>query len=684
MYVSGAFWISLNEMKCKILAVFTALAVFMFPSIIATGQNVKGSGKNRWSFRVKDEVIYYDSAMLSEPYVLSKDERVIVDDLHLLPFSDHAHVLLYMRALFEMERNNYARALDYLEQCDSQFIYRHLFAPERLAFESTIKNLIGYSYWKLEEYDKAFVFLYKVDSLNQIIGDAEQCIIAKFVLSENHRILGQYADALHDLKTGEKYLKTLSDFYYVHYYIKNISLNNQYFTETLDSSLLVTSERYLNDLFNDKRIVKYKVALAHAHSEKGFLHKVFRRHEAAIQSNRMAEKFFFAEHKFENVLDQQVNILHLYCDLGKYHNAISLGDTILDSMKIKPEYRRKIEVYQELALANKALGNHQGACLLLEKFIAAKVEEDKAKYSKSLAEVSQKYQAKTKDQEIKLITERRNFAEKDSRQKSLQLFISVLISLLVIFGLVFSVIQYYAMKKAKRKIEEQKLIVDRINLLNQKIFTVISHDFKGPMLSLDLLLKMNDRQKMEPSQFETYTENIRGNLKEANLILENLLSWSKIELGHYNFQDISSNVGIIASEIVTHLHSLLVKKSLKVENEIPEGTILPVSPDILKIIFRNLLSNAVKYSHYGSKVRIGYLQETSTFFVQDFGIGIANEQQQNLFTKQVEPKMGTNLETGYGIGLYFVYELLLKYGGAIRVESETGVGTTFFFSFNKY
>jgi len=99
---------------------------------------------------------------------------------------------------------------------------------------------------------------------------------------------------------------------------------------------------------------------------------------------------------------------------------------------------------------------------------------------------------------------------------------------------------------------------------------------------------------------------------------------------------------------------------------------------LLRHILSNLLSNAIKYSPTGSTVNFELTRQNTQaiFQIQDFGIGIPEEDQQHLFESFHRAKNVVNIP-GTGLGLAIVKRSVDLCGGKITAKSEVGVGTTF-------
>ena len=226
------------------------------------------------------------------------------------------------------------------------------------------------------------------------------------------------------------------------------------------------------------------------------------------------------------------------------------------------------------------------------------------------------------------------------------------------------------------KIEMANKDLERQHLLNQKIFSVISHDFRGPILSLNLVLnKFKDSSTNE--KFNKYLKDINTSVHNANTVLNNLLNWAKTEIALESFDKSDCLVNEVVLKTEAELEEKLKEKNLEIIKQISENARIMLPHDILQIALRNLISNAIKFSYTDSKIEILYDQDKNSLTVKDFGVGISPEKQALLFNNQVNAGVGTSKEEGFGIGLYIVSELLYKYNFKINVKSKLNEGTIF-------
>ena len=106
---------------------------------------------------------------------------------------------------------------------------------------------------------------------------------------------------------------------------------------------------------------------------------------------------------------------------------------------------------------------------------------------------------------------------------------------------------------------------------------------------------------------------------------------------------------------------------------------------MLETVLRNLLSNAIKFSYENSEINISVENADSKYIVSvvDNGVGIPKERIDTIFSMDAKSTIGTQGETGNGLGLAVCDRMVRKNGGEIFVESEPDKFTKFYFTINK-
>lgn len=215
---------------------------------------------------------------------------------------------------------------------------------------------------------------------------------------------------------------------------------------------------------------------------------------------------------------------------------------------------------------------------------------------------------------------------------------------------------------------------------------MVSHDLKGPLATVKGMLHVLEediKAQLPPQSLPSDVNDTLTHIRSATVRLEQLvagvLEYSKI--GAKDEVSESIDLSAVLRELTQHLSPTL--HSLGAELSLPSELPTVVGEHVwLYQIFSNLLGNAIKYRDPARPLRIevtarmGVLAREVVVAVKDNGLGIPKDKLDDIF-RPFHRAHGKQIE-GTGIGLASVKRMLEKCGGAVRVESETGVGSTFF------
>jgi two-component system sensor histidine kinase/response regulator len=238
---------------------------------------------------------------------------------------------------------------------------------------------------------------------------------------------------------------------------------------------------------------------------------------------------------------------------------------------------------------------------------------------------------------------------------------------------------------AKRIIVRQNEELKRTISNRDKMYSVIAHDLRSPMASIRMVLNL----AVNVVSPDVVGDEIFGLLDKANReseethdLLDNLLKWTKSQTGRLNvvYQDIDLDDIVPGAVDIFKMIAEMKKIDLKY---IPAEEKLTVhgDNDMIKTILRNFLSNAIKFTPEGKAIEVFYKHEGdfARISVRDYGVGIAPERVESIFTKG-ETSYGTGGEEGSGLGLQLCQDFARKNGGDTMVESTVGEGSTFSFT----
>lgn len=177
------------------------------------------------------------------------------------------------------------------------------------------------------------------------------------------------------------------------------------------------------------------------------------------------------------------------------------------------------------------------------------------------------------------------------------------------------------------------------------------------------------------------------NGKNPEKMMKYILSSSKQISQIYNdihfsaFNDINESMeekfhlNSLIEDSVEFFNDISVTKNINIEAKIEEHEVYMDRTKAQKLV-NNLLSNAIKYSKNNSTIKVSL--ENNIFKVKDFGIGISENEQKEIFKRF---KRGKNIEGGFGIGLDIVNRICKSYNLKINLDSKENQGSTFSIDF---
>ena len=235
-----------------------------------------------------------------------------------------------------------------------------------------------------------------------------------------------------------------------------------------------------------------------------------------------------------------------------------------------------------------------------------------------------------------------------------------------------------ALKASEAKLKD-------LNATKDKFFSIIAHDLKGPfngIIGLSEILK-EEAENLDVSSITEYAAMIHSSALQSHRLLENLLSWARIQEGKMSFKPVSNELYSVVSEVILLFKDISGRKKIDIINKVPFLLNVTADTEMLKTILRNLISNAVKFTGINGKVRISASAGTSEveIVVGDNGGGIRADNLCKLFSiDNAFTTRGTENEKGTGLGLVLCKEFVERHGGCISVKSKSGKGSKFKFT----
>ncbi|MCX6077328.1 MAG: response regulator [Campylobacterales bacterium] len=229
---------------------------------------------------------------------------------------------------------------------------------------------------------------------------------------------------------------------------------------------------------------------------------------------------------------------------------------------------------------------------------------------------------------------------------------------------------------AQRKLEQRS-----------EFFASMSHEIRTPMNAIiGLSQTLLQDNTLSREQLET-VKTIHQSSNMLLTIINDILDFSKIEAGKISLEKISFDLNMILSYLADMMSLKAKEKGIKLTFVIDHNIGKNYLGDPLRIsqVLLNLLSNAVKFTNKGGVTlrikTVDSAEESSTveFEVSDTGIGLREEEIQNLFQSYSQASSDTSRKFGgTGLGLTISKKLVEIMNGKIWVKSEFGKGSSFF------
>lgn len=232
---------------------------------------------------------------------------------------------------------------------------------------------------------------------------------------------------------------------------------------------------------------------------------------------------------------------------------------------------------------------------------------------------------------------------------------------------------------ANQEIADQKQQLEVSNRMKNKLFSLVSHDMRGPLNGLVGLVEVLDKDQISREQVASFTSQLKTKIRDSVLVLNRLLQWSHAQLDEVRVQKEVFLLSDLIDENIALFEEQLTNKQLQIHKDLQETRVY-ADREMIDTIIRNLIANGIKFtgerkSLFISGQTLGHVTELK---IRDEGVGM-NPDWFNHFTEndKLHSEPGTDGERGFGLGLLICRDFIKMNGGTLVCESEIGKGTTF-------
>jgi signal transduction histidine kinase/CheY-like chemotaxis protein len=243
------------------------------------------------------------------------------------------------------------------------------------------------------------------------------------------------------------------------------------------------------------------------------------------------------------------------------------------------------------------------------------------------------------------------------------------------------------MRRAKKQAEKDRVEAQNANKAKSIFLANMSHELRTP---LNAILGFSNLLKKTPELSPTsrnYCQIIANSGENLLTLINNILNISKVEAGHMLLEEAPVNLRQLLHELESLLSVRIREKGIHFQlsfpTDFPESLVLDGGK--LRQILTNLIANATKFTHTGGISVIVSCNKSNSqkqvlrFEVKDTGIGIHEQDWQNIFQPFKQAGARPENQSGTGLGLSICKQFVELMGGSIGLHSELGKGSLFYF-----
>lgn len=587
-------------------------------------------------------ITHIDSVRMNTAYDLSVNYWYLNQDSVIL------YALLSKQYAEKLNNSNYiAKSLNslgigYMNKSDFKNALQYFLDALKMNEKSgDIRNMtsnlnnIGTAYIRIEDYDKALEYLFKSLELALKSNNKKHQAAIQLNIGDVYKSKGELDKGLEFLLKSKSVSDELKD---------EMSLSEAYYNIGLNYYLRGNSDTaiyyYISSLDIKKKLgdnigITYPlVGLAHIY----------------YNNNDIETAFNYANEGYKTAVESNDFI------------EISESTDILHSIYAKKNDFRKAYEY----------------LIIHERFKDSILSDSKLR---QIGRLETKYELEKREKELK-----------SERNTTIYSSIAIITFLLFIGSLVYR--SRSIQKKVNNvlrtqydEIKKQELELQELNSQKDKFFSIIAHDLINPfhiLLGISTTI-IEEYESMDDSTRLEHINLIRESSISGYQVLDNLLQWSRSRLKSLEAHPKNISITKIIEEEIRNARQSAESKRIKlrISNDSNNNFIVNADSSMMHVVIRNLIANAIKFTPLDGMINISNTLNEDNIITQvtDNGIGIADEILIKLFRidEQIST-VGTEGESGSGLGLILCKEFVEKNNGKIWCESTAGKGSTFYVS----
>ncbi len=228
----------------------------------------------------------------------------------------------------------------------------------------------------------------------------------------------------------------------------------------------------------------------------------------------------------------------------------------------------------------------------------------------------------------------------------------------------------------RRRLEASEQTSDRY----QRAFRFVAHELRTPLTAIQGSGELLTRYNLPEDKRRQLAGMIQSESRRLAKMITTFLDVEKMGAGEMELRVESFTLSSLIDAVVERARPLADRKQIVIRAELENGATLSADRELMEYVLYNLLTNAIKYSPPEKQVFITAAERRGaiTLTVRDQGIGMDEDDLKHLFTRFFRSQRAVQSgETGTGIGLVIVEQIVAQHGGRIEVSSKPGEGSAF-------
>jgi signal transduction histidine kinase len=234
-----------------------------------------------------------------------------------------------------------------------------------------------------------------------------------------------------------------------------------------------------------------------------------------------------------------------------------------------------------------------------------------------------------------------------------------------------------------RAYQQERESAEKLALLDRQkgeFLALVSHELRTPLTAVKGFVDtvLEHWQTLPDPRRRDLLDRASSNADELNRLVGQLLDFARLDAADVRMQRQRIDVSVEVANALEDLAAALAEHP--VEIEIPDGAMVVADRKAFADVLTNLLTNAAKFSPDGTPIRVRAEGDGADLVVSitDHGVGIPLDEQARVFDRFYQSPSNLPSQHGTGIGLTIAKQFAEMQGGRISVESEPGLGSTFF------